>query len=77
MNQIHLEEGAKASREPQRRLNPVLKEVVRAEVIKLLNMGIIYLISNSQWISKLCLKSLESQLLLMNNELVPNRVQTS
>ena len=31
MHQIHLEENAKTLREPQRRLNPVLKEVVRAE----------------------------------------------
>ena len=37
MNQIHLEENAKTLREPQRRLNPILKEVVRAEVIKLLD----------------------------------------
>ena len=28
MNQIHLEEDAKTSREPQRHLNPALKEVV-------------------------------------------------
>jgi len=41
MHQIHLEENAKISREPQRRLNPVLKEVVRTEVTKLLNMDIV------------------------------------
>jgi len=51
MHQIHLEENAKTSREPQRHLNPILKEVVRAEVMKLLNAGIIYFISNSRWIS--------------------------
>ena len=43
MHQIHLEENTKTSREPQRRLNPILKEVVRAEIIKLLDVGIIYL----------------------------------
>jgi len=48
MHQIHLEKNAKTSREPQRRLNPVLKEVVRAEVMKLLDAGISYPISNSQ-----------------------------
>ena len=36
IHQIHFEENTKTSREPQRRLNPVLKEVVRAEVMKLL-----------------------------------------
>ena len=51
MHQIHLEEGAKPSREPQRRLNSILKEVLRGEVIKLLDAGIIYLISDSQWVS--------------------------
>ena len=51
MHQIHLEENSKTSREPQRCLNPVLKEVVRAEIIKLLDAGIIYPISDSQWIS--------------------------
>jgi len=41
MHQIHLEENAKTSREPQRRLSPVLKEVVRVKVGKLLDAGII------------------------------------
>jgi hypothetical protein len=36
MHKIHLEENSKPSREPQRRLNPAMQEVVRAEVIKLL-----------------------------------------
>jgi len=51
MHLIHLEEDAKILREPQRRLNPVLKEVVRADVMKLLDAGIIYPISDSQWVS--------------------------
>jgi hypothetical protein len=40
MHKIHLEENSKPSREPQRRLNPAMQEVVRAEVIKLLYAGI-------------------------------------
>ncbi|XP_075500158.1 uncharacterized protein LOC142538744 [Primulina tabacum] len=35
----------------QRRLNPAMKEVVRAEVLKLLNAGVIYAISDSSWVS--------------------------
>ncbi|CAL9012070.1 unnamed protein product [Prunus brigantina] len=45
MHRILLEEGAKPTREPQRRLNPNMKEVVRAEVLKLLDVGVIYPIS--------------------------------
>ena len=43
---IYLEES-KAVRQPQRRLNPHLQEVVRIEVLKLLQVGIIYPISDS------------------------------
>ena len=49
-HQIHLEESAKPLREPSRHLNSVLKEVVRAEIMKLLDAGIIYSISHSQWV---------------------------
>ncbi|RVW88443.1 hypothetical protein CK203_043888 [Vitis vinifera] len=44
-------EGAKPTRQPQRRLNPHMQEVVRAEVLKLLQAGIIYPISDSTWVS--------------------------
>ena len=48
---IYLEEESKAVRLPQRRLNPHLQEVVRVEVLKLLQAGIIYPISDSTWVS--------------------------
>jgi hypothetical protein len=51
MHKIHLEENSKPSREPQRRLNLAMQEVVKAEVIKLLDAGIIYPISDSKWVS--------------------------
>jgi len=51
MHKIHLEENTKTSREPHRRLNHILKEVVRVKVMKLLEMGIIYSMSDSQWVS--------------------------
>ena len=47
MHKILLEENAKTSIEHQRRLNPVMKEVVRKEVLKWLNIGFIYAISVS------------------------------
>ncbi|RVW44203.1 Retrovirus-related Pol polyprotein from transposon 17.6 [Vitis vinifera] len=46
-----MEEEAKPIRQLQRRLNPHLQEVVRAEVLKLLQAGIIYPISDSPWVS--------------------------
>ena len=37
-----MEEGAEPVREYQRKLNPEMKEVVRKEIIHLLDAGIIY-----------------------------------
>ena len=51
MHKILLEDNAKTSIEHQRRLNPVMKEVVRKEVLKWLNAGFIYAISYSSWVS--------------------------
>ena len=51
MHRILLEDHAKPSIEGQRKLNPTLKEVVRKEVTKLLDNGIIYSISDSKWVS--------------------------
>ena len=48
---IYLEKESKAVRQPQRRLNPHLQEVVPIEVLKLLQAGIIYPISDSTWVS--------------------------
>ena len=48
---IYLEEKSKAVRQPLRRLNPHLQEVVRIEVLKLLQVGIICPISDSTWVS--------------------------
>ena len=51
MQKILLEENARPTVEHQRRLNPVMKEVVRKEVLKWLNAGFIYAISDSPWVS--------------------------
>ena len=51
VHHIYLEEEAKSVRQPQRRLNRHMQEVVRAEVLKLLQAGIIYPISDSTWVS--------------------------
>ena len=51
MHKIFMEENARTSIEHQRRLNLVMKEVVKKEVIKWLNTRFIYAISDSPWVS--------------------------
>ncbi|XP_057795599.1 uncharacterized protein LOC131011750 [Salvia miltiorrhiza] len=48
MHRIHLEEGARPKRDGQRRLNPVLMEVVRKEILKLLAEGITVILNDDQ-----------------------------
>ncbi|KAL5550248.1 hypothetical protein UlMin_000424 [Ulmus minor] len=49
MHKILMNEDYKPTIQPQRRLNPTMQEVVKAEVIKLLDAGVIYPISDSAW----------------------------
>ncbi|CAN6711705.1 unnamed protein product [Malus baccata var. baccata] len=79
MHHIFLEEGAKPTREDQRRLNPPMMEVVKKEIIKLLNCGVIYPISDSRWVSPVqCVPKKSGVTVVANaeNELVPQRIQT-
>ncbi|GJR91460.1 putative nucleotidyltransferase, ribonuclease H [Tanacetum coccineum] len=46
-----MEDEFKPSVQPQRRVNSNIKEVVKKEVIKLLDAGLIYPISDSPWVS--------------------------
>ena len=46
-----MEEDYKPIRQLQRRLNPTMKEEVRKEVLKLLEVGLIYPISDNAWVS--------------------------
>ena len=50
-HRIHLIEEATPKRDPQCRLNPIMQEAIRIEILKLLDNGIIYSISGSQWVS--------------------------
>ena len=79
MHKILLEEGSKPSIEHQRRLNPIMKEVVRKEIIKLLDAGIIYPISDSPWVSPIqCVPKKGGMTVVSNenNELIPTRTVT-
>ena len=46
-----MEDNHKPTIEHQRRLNPNMKDVVKKEIIKLLDVGIIFPILDSQWVS--------------------------
>jgi hypothetical protein len=79
MHMINLEKNSKPSREPQRRLNPAMQEVVRTEVIKLLDVGIIYPIFDSKWVSLIHVVPKQAGLTIVknnDNELVPTRIQS-
>ncbi|CAN6695200.1 unnamed protein product [Malus baccata var. baccata] len=79
IHRILLEEGAKPSREAQRRLNPPMMDVVKKEIIKLLDCGVIYPISDSHWVSSVQVVPKKSGVTVVkneDNELVPTRIQT-
>jgi hypothetical protein len=79
MHRILLEEDHKPSRESQRRLNPNLREVVKKEVIKLLDVDIIYPISDSKWVSPVQVVLKKGGMTVVkneNNELLPTRLIT-
>ena len=66
---IYLEEESKAVRQPLRRLNPHIQKVVRVEVLKLLQAGIIYPISNSTWVSPTQVVPKKSGVITVKNEM--------
>ena len=76
-HRIHLEEDVKPSRQPQRRLNPIMKDVLKKEVLKLLDVGVIYPIADSKWVSPTQVVPKKSGVTVVaneNNELIPTRV---
>ena len=79
MHKILLEENAKTSMEHQRRVNPVMKEVVRKEVLKWFNVGFIYAISDSPWVSLVHVVPEKGGFTMIRNEkneLIPIRTVT-
>ena len=79
MHRIHLEDDAKTSIEQQRRLNPNLKEVVKKEIIKLLDAGVIYPVSDSKCVSPVHVVPKKGGITVVkneNDELIPTRTVT-
>jgi hypothetical protein len=78
-HRINFEDEVKASRQPQRRLNPNMREVVKTEVLKLFDAGIIYPISDSKWVSPTQVVPKKSGVTVVKNEhgeLVPTKLVT-
>ena len=78
-HQIHLTENAKPRRDSQCRMNLVMKEAVRKDILKCLDNGIIYPISNSSWVSPVQVVLKNSGITVVKNdddELIPTRIQT-
>ncbi|CAA7045587.1 unnamed protein product [Microthlaspi erraticum] len=76
MHRIHLEDESKSSIEHQRRLNPNLKDVVKKEIMKLLEAGVIYPISDSTWVSPVHVVPKKGGVTVIRNEneeLIPTR----
>ncbi|KAL0287986.1 UNVERIFIED_CONTAM: hypothetical protein Scaly_2748400 [Sesamum calycinum] len=80
MHRILLEEGVEPSREAQRRLNPPMMEAVKKEIFKLLDAGMIFPISDSEWVSPTQVVPKETCITVIENfvgNLAPTRVQNA
>ena len=76
MHKIIMEENERTSIEHQRRLNPVMKEVVKKEVLKWLNAKFIYAISDSPWVSLVHVVPKKGRFTVIRNEkneLIPTK----
>lgn len=52
-HRMYIKEGDRPVYQPQRRMNPNLREIVKEELQKLLDAGFIYPMSDSEWVSPL------------------------
>ncbi|XP_035832796.1 uncharacterized protein LOC118481696 [Helianthus annuus] len=78
-HRILMEEEFKPVVQPQRRLNPNMQDVVKKEVIKLLDAGLIYPISDSAWVSPVQVVPKKGGMTVVVNdrdELIPTRTVT-
>ncbi|GKA35843.1 reverse transcriptase domain-containing protein [Tanacetum coccineum] len=72
-----MEDDSKPSIQHQRRVNPKIYEVIKKEVIKLLDADLIYPISDSQWVSPVhCVPKKGGMTVVTNeeNELIPTKL---
>ncbi|GJU67739.1 hypothetical protein Tco_1253998 [Tanacetum coccineum] len=78
-HKILMEDDFKPAVQHQRRVNPKIHEVIKKEVLKLLDAGLIYPISDSPWVSPVhCVPKKGGFTVVENeeNELIPTRLVT-
>nr|GEY05071.1 putative reverse transcriptase domain-containing protein [Tanacetum cinerariifolium] len=78
-HKIFLEENFKPNIQPWLRLNPKVQEVVKNKIVRLLNSGLIYPISDSLWVSPIHVvpkKGVMTVILNKNNEPISSRTIT-
>ncbi|GJV79199.1 reverse transcriptase domain-containing protein [Tanacetum coccineum] len=78
-HKIQLPEDKKPVVQKQRRLNPNMQEVVKKEIVKLLDTNIIYPISDSPWVSPIHCVPMKGGIKVFTNErneLIPTRTIT-
>ncbi|GJV32291.1 reverse transcriptase domain-containing protein [Tanacetum coccineum] len=78
-HKILMEDNVKPTVQHQRRVNPKIHEVIKKEVIKLLEAGLIYPISDSLWVSLVyCVPKKGGKTVIENddNEFIPTRLIT-
>ncbi|GJU51427.1 hypothetical protein Tco_1220982 [Tanacetum coccineum] len=76
-HKILMEDDYKPTVQSQRRVNPKIHEVIKKEVLKLLDAGMIYPISDSPWVSPVhCVPKKGGITVVANeeNELIPTRL---
>ncbi|GJT77602.1 reverse transcriptase domain-containing protein [Tanacetum coccineum] len=78
-HKILMEEDYEPTVQSQRRVNPKIHDVIKKEVEKLLDAGLIYLISDSPWVSPIhCVPKKGGITVIKNddNDLIPTRLVT-
>ncbi|GKA67870.1 putative nucleotidyltransferase, ribonuclease H [Tanacetum coccineum] len=78
-HKILMEDDYKPVIQPQRRLNPKVQDVVKNEIVKLLDSGLIYLISDSSWVNPIHVVPKKGGMTVVlndDNELIPSRTFT-
>nr|GEV47227.1 reverse transcriptase domain-containing protein [Tanacetum cinerariifolium] len=79
IHKILMEDDYKPVVQSQRRVNPKIHDVIKKEVIKLLDAGMIYPISDSPWVSPIHYVPKKGGMIIVsneNNDLIPTRLVT-
>ncbi|GKA67655.1 hypothetical protein Tco_0767572 [Tanacetum coccineum] len=77
-HKILMEDDFKSVIQPQRRVNPKVQDVVKNEIVKLLDSGPIYPISDSSWVRPVHVMPKKGGMTVVlndDNELIPSRTE--